>query len=102
MVDFSSLPDADICAVIAIRLKTERLRGGMSQLALSEKSGIPLRTYKRFEATGRGQIDTLVAVLRALNRLRLLEVLLPPPAIEVRDSLAGKVGRMRKRACKGT
>lgn len=105
--EFTTLSDTDICAVIALRLKTERLRNGLSQVDVSQKTGISLRTYKRFETTGQGRIETLVAVFRVLGRLRLLEVLLPVPAIQPHSTLTAKVEQLRKRAqrsprCRGS
>ena len=102
MSELENLANVEICVVIALRLKNERLRNGWSQATISQLTGIPLRTYKRFESSGKGQTETLVAVLRALNKLRLLEILLPPPAIPTqRDSLAGRIGRLRKSAQQG-
>lgn len=101
MSGFLGLDDTEICAVIALRLKNERLRRGLSQVTVASSSGISLRTYKRFEADGRGTTQTLVAVLRVLERLRLLEVALPAPAIHQNRTLLGRVEEIRKRAKPG-
>jgi len=98
MPELRELSDDAICAVIGYRLKTERLRLGFSQVVVARTAGVSVRTYKRFEATGLGAIATLVAGLRMMNRLRALEVMLPPPSLPPRDTPAEKLERLRKRA----
>lgn len=98
MPDLRDLSDAEICVVIGYRLKTERLRLGVTQASAANSAGISLRTYKRFEATGRGAVGTFVAVLRMMNRLRALEVMLPAPSLPPRDTPVEKLERLRKRA----
>ena len=68
--ELASLTDEEICLEIAKRLRVEHLRKDLSQIAMSKLSGIPLRTYKRLEANGTGSIMTLVAAMRAYDRLR--------------------------------
>ncbi len=101
MSGFLDLKDSEICAVIALRLKNERLRRGLSQVTVANSSGISLRTYKRFEADGKGTTQTFVAVLRVLERLRLLEIALPAPVINPPRTLMGRVEELRKRAKPG-
>lgn len=98
MPDIALLTDEAICAVIGMRLKTERLRLNLTQVAVSRQAGMSLRTYKRFESTGISTLPTFVAVLRVLKRLRMLEVSLPLPAIAHRETLVDKVEKLRKRA----
>lgn len=98
----SLLPDEDICAVIAVRLKIARLRLNLTQTEMSVRSGVPLRTYKRFELSGCGSLNTFVAVLRGLDRLRLLEVILPQPTILTDANVVQRVDRIRKRARKSS
>ncbi len=101
MSNFQSLDDHGICAVIALRLKNERLRRGLSQSTVAVSSGVSLRTYKRFEASGTGNIQTLVSVLRTLDRLRMLEIALPAATLPASSTLLGKVEALRKRARPG-
>lgn len=98
MADLSSLGDNDICAVIGLRIKNERLRLNLTQESVARQAGVALRTYKRFEAVGRTNLATFVAILRVLNRLRLLEVALPAAAMPSHETLVQKVERLRKRA----
>lgn len=101
MPDLRDLTDEAICAVIGIRLKTERLRLNLTQAHVARCASLSLRTYKRFEATGNSSLPTLVAVLRVFNRLRMLEVALPAPALAPRETLIEKTQRLRKRARNG-
>lgn len=101
MSNFLTLDDQGICAVIALRLKNERLRRGLSQATVALSSGVSLRTYKRFEASGTGNIQTLVSVLRVLERLRMLEIALPAATLPTSSTLLGKVEALRKRARPG-
>lgn len=98
MADITELDDADICAVIGVRLKIERLRLNLTQKEVSLRAGISLRTYKRFESSGISSLPTFVAVLRVLNRLRMLDYTLPNPATASRETLADRVEKIRKRA----
>lgn len=98
MPDITQLTDDAICAVIGLRLKTERLRLNLTQMEVSRQAGVSLRTYKRFESTGISTVPTFVAILRVLKRLRMLEVSLPAPTLARRETLIGKVENLRKRA----
>lgn len=97
MPELRDLPNNEICTVIGYRLKTERLRLGLTQAFVAGSAGVSLRTYKRLEAAGQGAIDTFVAVLRVMNRLRALEVMLPAPSLPPRDTPVEKLERLRKR-----
>jgi hypothetical protein len=52
----------------------------------------------QFDATDISTLPTFVAVLRVLNRLRMLEVLLPAPAIAARETVIERIEKIRKRA----
>lgn len=56
-----------------------RLDLGESQKAFAERTGVPLRTYKRFESHGRAHLDTFVRALRTLGRTEYLFMLFPGP-----------------------
>ncbi len=98
MADLSYLSNNDICVVIGLRIKNERLRLNLTQDSVARQAGLALRTYKRFEASGRTNLATLVAVLRVLNRLRMLEVALPAAVLPSHETLLQKAERLRKRA----
>lgn len=98
MADLNNLTDDAICAVIGLRIKTERLRLNLTQAHVAKQAKLSVRTYKRFEATGNSSLPTFVAVLRVLSRLRLLEVALPAPTLPPKETLVDKIERIRKRA----
>lgn len=78
----------EICTFLASRLRSERIRKGFTQEQMAALSEVPLRTYKRFEATGVGSTINLIKSLRSLERLRALEVLFPspiPPRVSIID-----------------
>lgn len=98
MPNLALLSDDEVCAEIGRRLRAERLRRGLTQVAMSELSGIPLRTYKRLEADGSGSIATLVAAIRATGRLIGFQLLLPQPELpEKREPLADIANRRLRR-----
>ena len=84
----------DVCEFVAARIRYERNRRGYTQKSFALKVGIPLRTYKRFELSGKGTISTFIEILRALERLVLLEFLLPGIAKEG-PSLEDQVNKIR-------
>jgi transcriptional regulator with XRE-family HTH domain len=84
LLGFEALRDGDVVLAIGARLRAERIRNGLSQAELAQKAAIALRTYQRLERDGAGTIETLVAVLRACNRLRALQIALPQPEIAER------------------
>lgn len=98
MPDLRSLNDSDICAEIGRRIRHERLRQNLTQESLASQAGVALRTYKRFESAGRTNLETLVAILRVLNRLRLLDVALPAAQLPSHETVIQRVERLRQRA----
>ncbi|QCP48326.1 helix-turn-helix transcriptional regulator [Trinickia violacea] len=83
---FDSMSDIEITLAIGDRVRAERIRQNKSQLEFARVAGIPLRTYQRFERDGSGTIETLVAALRACERLRGLQVALPQPTLPERQT----------------
>lgn len=76
------LTDREIALRLAHSLRAWRLspRGaGMTQSALSKKSGVGLTPLKRFEKTGGTTLQNLVAIFRGLDLLDHLENLVPEP-----------------------
>lgn len=78
--------DVEMLKELAGKCRELRLRQNMSQQEVSERAGIALRTYRRFEQEGQIALERFVAVVRALNRLPELERLLePPPVADLRE-----------------
>ncbi len=76
------LTDREIARQLARDLRAWRMdpRGAaMTQTELASRSGVGLTPLKRFEKTGGITLNNLIALLRALNRLEVLETLVPKP-----------------------
>lgn len=92
-----SMSDLAISKIIGDRLQTLRLSANVSFLELSEKTGVSRQTLHVLFHQGKGSLDTLVAVLRALHQLDRLTTLIneiPPSPIQI---LATQ-GKKRQRA----
>lgn len=82
--------------LLCTRLKAHRQRSGLTQEQAAAKAGIPLRTWRRFEKTGAGNVETLYAVCYALERGRAVENLFPvwqAPKPEHQVRISGEVVR---------
>lgn len=67
MFDFLEATPDEINKVIAARVRTVRKRRKISQVKLSEKSGVSLGSVKRFESTGEISLLSLTKIAIALN-----------------------------------
>jgi len=82
-----SIQTAIIRTRIAQRLRHRRLDAGWSQAELSDRSGVPLGTLKRFESTGQISLDTLLRLARPLSALHEFDALFPEPAYASLDEV---------------
>jgi len=84
---------------LAAAVKERRLGLDMAQQALSEKSGVPLPTLKKFERTGQISLAAFLAICDALGVGRNLADLVPPAPPRTLDEVEGRAPRnTRKRA----
>lgn len=84
---------------IASRLRRRRLDAGWSQAELSDRSGVPLGTLKRFESTGQISLDTLLRLARPLSALHEFDALFPESAYASLDEVIRATTKpARKRA----
>lgn len=65
--DFLEATPDEINKGIATRVRTVRKRRKISQVKLSEKSGVSLGSVKRFESTGEISLLSLTKIAIALN-----------------------------------
>lgn len=86
----------EIAGYLAMRVRGERVRCGLTQLAFAEKAGVPLRTYKRFELGGAGTIETLVRVMKALEHARGFFMLFPTAPARPRPSAVERARSLEK------
>lgn len=59
--------------LIALRVRQQRVKLGLTQAEAAARSGLPIRTYRRFESSGHGNVDTLYAVAMAFDRVQAVE-----------------------------
>lgn len=73
----SAMTDEAIAKQLGLRLARVRLNANVTQNELAEAIGIDRGRISRLESAGSGKLSTVVAVLRHLDRLDLLEQWLP-------------------------
>jgi transcriptional regulator with XRE-family HTH domain len=93
----SILTDEAALGELARRIRRARLDRQMTQADLAVAAGVARPTIERFEASGSGQLTTLIRVLRALDLLDRLDAVAPESTIRPIEALEGH-GRERKRA----
>lgn len=59
----------DVLVEIAVKVKSLRKEGGLSQADLAKKSGVSIGSIRRFEQTGQISFESLLKILHVLNRL---------------------------------
>lgn len=69
--------DAQVCGYLATKIRHFRRESKESQEVFSRRVGVPLRTYKRFEAHGKASLTTFIQILRAIERTQYLFMLFP-------------------------
>ena len=86
--DLDPLSDQQILAKLAGRLRSERLQRNVTQQALADLAGVGGATLRRFEG-GEGNLSllNLIAVLRALGLVHLLDALIREPDVSPIASL---------------
>lgn len=106
-MEIYQLTNDEVAQRIAAAVKAWRISpngAGLSQVALSDESGIGLTPLKRFEKTGAITLRNLIAILRAMNLLENLEALVPDPEtpspLDILAEEQKKAKRARKRAPK--
>jgi len=71
-------------------VRDQRIAQGLSQLEISERSGVPLRTWKRLEGEGEGSLRHLIQAAIALRCEDNLALLFPAPAAASMDELLAR------------
>jgi transcriptional regulator with XRE-family HTH domain len=97
-----SATERDITKYLAMRVRGERVKNGYSQSAFAEKAGVTLRTYKRFELSGIGSIETLAKILMAMGHARGFYTLFPQPKPPARVTLTERIQAMSRMASRPT
>lgn len=71
-------------------VRARRIAQGLSQIEISERSGVPLRTWKRLEGQGEGSLRHLIQAAIALRCEDNLALLFPAPAAASMDDLLAR------------
>jgi transcriptional regulator with XRE-family HTH domain len=71
-------------------VRDRRIAQGLSQLEISERSGVPLRTWKRLEGEGEGSLRHLIQAAIALRCEDNLVLLFPAPSATSMDELLAR------------
>jgi transcriptional regulator with XRE-family HTH domain len=71
-------------------VRDRRIAQGLSQLEISERSGVPLRTWKRLEGKGEGSLRHLIQAAIALRCEDNLALLFPAPSATSMDELLAR------------
>lgn len=97
--DYYTVSDSTILKELGKRVRSLRLRKGITQEELGQRILLAVGTIKSLEA-GKGKLSTLVAVMRELGVLEQLDQFIPPISISPLGMAKDK-GRLpieRKRA----
>ena len=89
---------SEVSRMLASRARGLRLQYRMKQATLSEKSGVPAISIRRFESTGNISLTSLLKIAGALNCLDGFLGLFPPleaGTMAELEKLEGKKPRVR-------
>ncbi|HEV8598371.1 MAG TPA: helix-turn-helix transcriptional regulator [Gemmatimonadales bacterium] len=89
--------DAEICQVLGRRLQGYRLQQNRTVAELATQTGLNRNTILNAERGANPRLETVVRILRALDRLDALDAFLPPAALSPLQLLALR-GKLRRRA----
>lgn len=67
MVSLKLLPPPDIAAELGVRLRERRLALDLTQVGLAERSGVPVRTLRKFESTGQISLVSFIRLAMTLG-----------------------------------
>lgn len=82
-----------------MKVRRHRREAGVSQAEFASQAGIALRTFKRFEAHGKANLETFIKVLRAMERTQYLFMLFPAPVrLSPTPTLEDRLRTVRLRA----
>lgn len=79
--DFRFMTPEQVTTELGRRIRAYRLQGNLDQRAVAERAGIARRTLQGLEQGSGSTVETLVRVLKALDRVQSLEAFLPEPSV---------------------
>ena len=99
--DFRFLTPEEVTAEVGRRVRAYRLQCNLDQRAVAERAGIARRTLQGLEQGSGSTVETLVRVLKALDRVQSLEAFLPEPSVSPIALFEGPRERQRAFRRKG-
>ena len=96
------MTDEEILKKIGIKVKDLRVARNIKQSVVAEKNGLSSFSLSQLENGHNISVLTLVKVLRAFDRLDLLEPFMTPPEIDpaLLEEFIAKQNSRRKRICR--
>lgn len=91
-----AMTDEGIAQELGSRIEQMRLEANISQEQLAEEVGITRKTYRNL-INGNGKFQSVIAVLRALKQLQLVDEFIPEKTYSPM-ALLKQQGKKRKRA----
>ena len=98
-MNFNSMTDQAVVSELGRRIEQLRLERNLTQQAVADEVGLSRISYRRLEA-GEAKLINVVAVLRVLGQLSLLENAIPDVVFSPMEQLKLQ-GKKRKRASGG-
>ncbi|HEX4183617.1 MAG TPA: XRE family transcriptional regulator [Caulobacteraceae bacterium] len=80
----------ELLQALGASIRARRIAQGWSQREASDRSGVPLRTWRRLEATGEGSVKHLTQAAIALRCEDNLALMFPPPVAASMDALLAR------------
>lgn len=90
MVALAIKSPEEISSELAQKLREHRLAQGLTLLGLSQRSGVPLGTLKKFERTGQVSLVSFIRLVIALKQEAVLEQFLHPSEYETLEQVLAK------------
>ncbi len=98
-MNFESMTDQSITAEIGRRIEQMRLEQNLTQQQVADEIGLSRVSYRKL-VSGAAKFENIIAVLRALGRLDLVEQFVPETTFSPMQQLKLK-GKQRRRATGG-
>ncbi len=95
-----SFTNKELLAEIGSRLRRERMNQDLTQDMLADRTGLRQATISRVERGHDFTVETMIEILRALDRLESLDAFLPAPSpspIELAQRQGHERQRVRRR-----
>ncbi len=96
IMKFEAMTNESIAAEIGQRIEQMRLEQNLTQQQLADEIGLSRVSYRKLVG-GAGKFENIIAVLRALGRLDLVEQFVPETVFSPMEQLKLK-GKQRQRA----